>query len=52
MEAAWAQHTQPSASVTHNFDAKVRQGDCSCFLWEDTPRALASLKQNIACMKF
>lgn len=38
MEAAWAQHTQPSASVTHNFDAKVRQGDCSCFLWEDTPQ--------------
>lgn len=37
MAAAWA-HTQPSASVTHNFDAQVRQGDCSCFLWEDTPQ--------------
>lgn len=37
MEVCWVE-IQPSAFVTHDFEAEVRRGDCSCLLQGHTPQ--------------
>lgn len=41
--------TRLSAPVTHDFGAKVRQGDCSCWPWEDTPQGHC-IPQSKCCL--